>query len=208
MELPIAAKGMYLAVAPGRVHMSNEDLLKMIGSASYVQNPEKLWTQVQGILVPGIDGRGCETQEETFTQNPSRKWLFPPPEKIIFLGDDGRRLNEVLMEYGGTSFAREGPKWAELNMDILQIVLKNAGIETLLSSVPYVCKAWNEASCSLKCWENLDFPVVFKLTMDAPDGIPSNACIKSIVDRSCRRATSLTLPSYFTPEALEYVGNE
>lgn len=206
MESPIDFEDVHLTVLPEGIYMSFEDFLDMLVLVSGVQNPEKLCTQVRNILFAGIYGRGCETQEETFTQDAARKCenLCAQFREMVFAGIDGRPPKEIFMEYGGTSSAQEGPKWAELNRDILPILLQKAGIVTLLSSSPYVCKAWHETSRDPKCWENLDFLEL----IDGPDGIPSIACIKSIVDRSCRSATSLTLPNYFTPDALEYVGNE
>lgn len=235
MESPIDFEDVYLTFLQEGIYMSFDNFQKMLVLVHRAQDRERLCTQVRNILFAGIDGggsetqetlmlktqarnilfdgidgRGCEIQEETFTQDAARKCenLCAQFRKMVFAGIDERPPKEIFTEYEGTPSALEGPKWAELNRDIFPIVLQKAGIVTLLSSAPYVCKAWHEASLDPKCWENLDFPELLKLTIDGPDGIPSIACIKSIVDRSCRRATSLTLPNYFTPEALEYVGNE
>ncbi|XP_034693514.1 F-box/LRR-repeat protein At3g48880-like [Vitis riparia] len=115
----------------------------------------------------------------------------------------------------------EGRKWEELNMDCLVNVFRRVGMESLLSDVPFVCKSWYKASLDPKCWERLIFPKYIKpddiwdnspleerLMMEYQESFRVTAFIKSVVARSQRRATVLTLPTCCTEEALEYAANE
>lgn len=115
----------------------------------------------------------------------------------------------------------EGRKWEELNMDCLVNVFRSVGMESLLLDVPFVCKSWYKASLDPKCWECLIFPKYIKpdriwdnsplgerLMMEYQESFCVTAFIKSVVARSQRRATVLTLPICCTEEALEYAANE
>lgn len=115
----------------------------------------------------------------------------------------------------------EGRKWEELNMDCLVNVFRRVGMESLLLDVPFVCKSWYKASLDPKCWESLIFPKYIKpdniwensplgerLMMEYQESFCVTAFIKSVVARSQRRATVLTLPICCTEEALEYAANE
>ena len=106
-------------------------------------------------------------------------------------------------------------------MDCLVNVFRRVGVESLLLDVPFVCKSWYKASLDPNCWECLIFPKYIKpdyiwensplgerLMMEYQESFCVTAFIKSVVARSQRRATVLTLPICCTEEALEYAANE
>ncbi|KAG5531347.1 hypothetical protein RHGRI_026089 [Rhododendron griersonianum] len=117
----------------------------------------------------------------------------------------------------------EERKWEELDKDCLVNVIRRVGVESLLLSVPFVCKTWYEATLSPLCWRRLAFP---QMLPDDGNGtysgftsrlvnsyqvkgyFPFTRFIMSIVKRSNRSATFLALPVCCTKEALLYVADE
>ncbi|THG19045.1 hypothetical protein TEA_006595 [Camellia sinensis var. sinensis] len=122
----------------------------------------------------------------------------------------------------------EGRKWEEMNMDCLVNVFGRVGIESLLLDVPFVCKSWYKATLSPLCWQTLVFPSMShfdSFTHIVLMWVYETKCkeveyqvftplhvtrfVKFVVNRSCRSATTIVLPSYhLTEDALEYVAQE
>ncbi|KAF5950559.1 hypothetical protein HYC85_012552 [Camellia sinensis] len=122
----------------------------------------------------------------------------------------------------------EGRKWEEMNMDCLVNVFGRVGIESLLLDVPFVCKSWYKATLSPLCWQTLVFPSMShfdSFTHRVLMWVYETKCkeveyqvftplhvtrfVKFVVNRSCRSATTIVLPSYhLTEDALEYVAQE
>ncbi|PSS23948.1 F-box/LRR-repeat protein [Actinidia chinensis var. chinensis] len=110
----------------------------------------------------------------------------------------------------------EGGKWEDLTMDVLVNVLERVGIESLLLSIPFVCKSWYKATLRSECWRRLDFSEIsfnFHFVLRVMDtyhihNLHATRFVKSVVKRSNRSATLLTIPSWGTEEALLYVARE
>ncbi|XP_059630098.1 F-box/LRR-repeat protein At3g48880-like [Cornus florida] len=90
----------------------------------------------------------------------------------------------------------------ELNMDCLVNVLGKVGMESLLFDVPLVCKSWHNATRNPLCWHHLDFPNSFKSRLGS-ERFNATELIKFAVNRSGEFAVSLSLPYYFTADALD-----
>ena len=131
-------------------------------------------------------------------------------QEVLLAGIDRLPPKKIYREFKKMLLALGRPKWEELDRDCLVIVLQKAGLKSLVSSAPYVCKTWHEASLDPKCWEDLAFPEHIDLMMEVTErlgGISRTAFIRAIVDRSGRHATSIMLSNDFSIEALEYVSN-
>ncbi|CAL5395016.1 unnamed protein product [Camellia sinensis] len=136
-------------------------------------------------------------------------------------------LTEDALEYVAQE-KMEGRKWEEMNMDCLVNVFGRVGIESLLLDVPFVCKSWYKATLSPLCWQTLVFPSMShfdSFTHRVLMWVYEAKCkeveyqvftplhvtrfVKFVVNRSCRSATTIVLPSYhLTEDALEYVAQE
>ncbi|CAI9115923.1 OLC1v1016938C1 [Oldenlandia corymbosa var. corymbosa] len=112
--------------------------------------------------------------------------------------------------------------WKDLGLDCLAEVFKWVGLETLLLSVPFVCKSWHKATLDPKCWQILIFPeircfehflrpmtleLVHSYALSCHD-FPSLSFARFVVSRSHRSATELVLPGTCSWQVLEYVSDE
>lgn len=113
-------------------------------------------------------------------------------------------------------------EWENLNIDCLVEVFKWVGMESLLLSIPLVCKSWYKATLHPKCWEILVFPDIRcsekfprSLTMHfvhsyrlSWQDFPSASFAEFVVSRSQGSVTTLVLPGTCSYQALEYVSDE
>ncbi|XP_050383539.1 F-box protein SKIP1-like [Argentina anserina] len=124
-------------------------------------------------------------------------------------------------------------RWEDLDVDCLANVLARVGMESLLLSLPFVCKSWYAASLDPSCWNMLSFPdfepyplfnTVHNTNVEPKSfGVFYNkfveeyhidnsrfsitGFIKLVVDRSKGKALELKLPRFCTEEALRYVAD-
>ncbi|KAL6176512.1 hypothetical protein ACLB2K_053145 [Fragaria x ananassa] len=136
-----------------------------------------------------------------------------------------RSLRKILE---GTAGRR---KWAELQTDCLINVFKRIGMESLVLSVPFVCKSWHEATLDPLCWQNLSFPDFLPL-LEPPKSCTSlgaldpfyykfvdkcrvkntttfsiTAFVRMVVGRSHGKAVEIKLPGFIDEETLRYVSD-
>ncbi|KAJ0966063.1 hypothetical protein J5N97_027201 [Dioscorea zingiberensis] len=48
-------------------------------------------------------------------------------------------------------------RWEELSHDLAVLIFSRLGVEDLIASVPYVCKAWRDSALDSGCWRCPDF---------------------------------------------------
>ncbi|KAK9068868.1 hypothetical protein SSX86_012984 [Deinandra increscens subsp. villosa] len=56
----------------------------------------------------------------------------------------------------GNTAAEEWRRWEELNPEILALIFVRIPVEEMVSSLPLVCKGWNEAVAGPYCWSEVD----------------------------------------------------
>ncbi|KAL5711701.1 hypothetical protein ACHQM5_013957 [Ranunculus cassubicifolius] len=96
-------------------------------------------------------------------------------------------------------------KWEDLPIDCLAKIFEGAGTESLIFSLPLVCKNWHTASLDPQCWKVLDFDSVIQSTLQKYTSYSLSLVesfhelVKFAVDRSQGIATKVVL-GYTDPE--------
>ncbi|KAL6146369.1 hypothetical protein ACLB2K_057049 [Fragaria x ananassa] len=123
-------------------------------------------------------------------------------------------------------------RWENLCMDCITKVFARVGMESLILSLPFVCKSWYAATLDPLCWQYLYFPDLEPSLLTGPNStklesygpfydkfveeyhIERNrsrfsitAFIKLVVNRSNGKALELKMPGFSTEEALRYVSD-
>ncbi|KAL6206809.1 hypothetical protein ACLB2K_024055 [Fragaria x ananassa] len=129
-----------------------------------------------------------------------------------------RSLSKIMKETAGRR------KWAELEMDCLINVFGRVGMESLLVSVPFVCKSWHEATLDPLCWQTLSFPeflpllepnslglepfyykFVGKCQVNKNTSFSITAFVRMVVARSHGKVVEIKLPGFINEETLRVI---
>nr|XP_011461998.1 PREDICTED: F-box/LRR-repeat protein At3g48880-like [Fragaria vesca subsp. vesca] len=109
-------------------------------------------------------------------------------------------------------------------MDCLINVFGRVGMESLLVSVPFVCKSWHEATLDPLCWQTLSFPEFLPLLEPNSLGLEPfyykfvglcqvkkntsfsiTAFVRMVVARSHGKVVEIKFPGFINEETLRYV---
>ncbi|PIA38912.1 hypothetical protein AQUCO_02700244v1 [Aquilegia coerulea] len=121
------------------------------------------------------------------------------------------------------AFINAGKNWEDLHTDCLIKIFGRVGLESLILTIPFVCKSWYKASLDPHCWKVLDFKPIPVNTIpraimvlqkmpwgykfkNLPDVTPSSQFMKTAVNRSGGLATEVVFHTCLLRDnILEYI---